>query len=947
MALGSGYKSSADTIVTATGDAYGLHIMKADEKDGYTFHEVASLLHKDIDVGPWTGYTCTTGSGRYAAAVYMPSLWLNRPGAAERGAFAAVVRLSDGKATEVAEGVQMSYSSPGCGPGDRVLFSSSTASDTSSGTTTVISADAATGKVTGNRKAKGQITHLLPTASGDYGVLDGKLVKLSGSGKNVKALAQTALDGPVFALTASQGTSLDMGTVERGKSVISRWQGGKLTRVGSAPVGSVHLFPRAGGDMVVGDVKNLDTSLAPGLQARHASRSIEAVSREGHLAATSVFSDQMKGLTSQIGAPSVQGAGTIRIKATALDSGSSASATVDTGAKPVKDPSKPSVDPAAFVASSTSDDIDPLTCGEGGPESQCLSGSGVPVYGDILGSDYPCIVKRLDPKRQALQAPADQVEWAVDQAVHGDLTLSRPKDWHSTGLDAFSPQGLFPQPVLTDGGTVPAQVVLGLLAQESNFKQASWHAVYGISGDPTQADWFGNGDSIHSYPDSGAADCGYGISQVTTGMNPLKDSEVFNTTEAGAIATDYASNIAAGLRILGEKWNQLKELGMNVNDGSSKYIENWYMALWGYNSGIYTDPNNKEGLGFLNNPANPNYPPDRDGFLRDTYDDASHPADWPYQERVLGWAEHPQLTWQGNASYIQPNFPGAVFTSLNLPSNYFLFCDPNVNNCTPNASDPCPSWDAQCRWNQSVSWISGQDSSNSSTEALAFGLGSSEPPITRQYDYGPCITGPTSDDPSTVVVDDLNQHEDTYGCGDFEAAESEKFSLQLGDNFTYIRDDGTARATPYIAQIDLHQIGVGYDGHSFFTHNYATNDFFHRVTARWEVDQKFLPASTDVGKRYDVWVHLPSHGAQASVVYQAIPGRNDSSAAVLTCDLNQGAHSNGTDTWVDLGTAQFWKGGRIEADNEHEAGTGDEDVDFDAVAFVPYNNAKAGLCWKS
>jgi hypothetical protein len=45
-----------------------------------------------------------------------------------------------------------------------------------------------------------------------------------------------------------------------------------------------------------------------------------------------------------------------------------------------------------------------------------------------------------------------------------------------------------------------------------------------------------------------------------------------------------------------------------------------------------------------------------------------------------------------------------------------------------------------------------------------------------------------------------------------------------------------------------------------------------------------------------------------------------------------------------MGTFTFWKGGRIEADNLHDAGTGDDNVVFDAIAFVPFNYADPGPC---
>ncbi|MEE4543357.1 hypothetical protein V2S66_15430 [Streptomyces sp. V4-01] len=968
-ALGGDYTSSSDFTVQGTGDSAGFHILLGTEREGFAFHEIARLGSTDLmDAGPWTGEVCTTGSGRYAAAVYAPSLWTNTPGAMARGAFAAVIRLSDGKVTPVTSGVQLAYFSPGCGDGDLVDFTRSTVTDTSAGDTTVFRTDAATGRITSTSTVSGQATHVVPTAQGTVAVLDDNLVTLTPDAahrQTLKATVRAALPGPVFALTPATGGDLDLGTVEKGQSVIHRFHAGTLTRLGAGKVGDVKLFPGQDGDIVVGDVRGVDTAHAPGLSKHVLAKQPESVSRQGHLVITSLASDQMKGITTQLGSPSLQGVGVIRMTGVASRSGAVASSAVGadprvplssaTGPAPSAGaaPASPSAtaaatkvkaataQPAAATATAP-DDTEPRNCGEGALESQCIA-AGVPVYGDVPGFDYPCVVKRLDPKRQAVQASANLVEWAVDQGVHGDLTVQRPKDYNDTGLAAYTPQGLFAPPVLSGGGQIPAQLVLGLLAQESNFKQASWHALYGTSGDPTQADWFGNGDSIHYYPDSGKADCGYGIAQVTTGMSVLKSPQ-YDTLHAGAIATDYAANIAAGLDILAEKWNQLQDLQMHVNNNSPKYLENWYMALWGYNSGVYTDPNNKEGLGYLNNPANPTYAPDRKAFLLYNYDDASKPAGWPYQEKVLGWSEVPQLTWNGNPSYAKPSF-GGLGIMENLPTNYFLFCDQNVNACTPNAADPCPTWDDQCRWDASVSWIDDQQDGNSTREKLAYSLGSSEPPLQHANPTGPCLDGPVADDPYTLIVDDLDAHEDTYGCGDFEGADDGKFSLQLGDNFTYYRDDQTMRGTPYIAQIDLHQIGSGYDGHSFFTHSYPTNDWFHKVTASWEPNPiKVPPFDQPGGQRYDVWIHLPATAAQAIVRYNFIPGRNNDGFVTHNCRINQATHSNGQDTWLEMGSFPFWKGGRITADNLHDAGTGDADVAFDAVAFEPAVVGVQGTC---
>ncbi|MFF3857508.1 hypothetical protein, partial [Micromonospora sp. NPDC002575] len=62
-------------------------------------------------------------------------------------------------------------------------------------------------------------------------------------------------------------------------------------------------------------------------------------------------------------------------------------------------------------------------------------------------------------------------------------------------------------------------------------------------------------------------------------------------------------------------------------------------------------PSEPWGLGWYNNPANPLYPPHRLPFLDtslnpDANHDAAHPQDWPYEEKVMGWA-----AWSIDAGY--------------------------------------------------------------------------------------------------------------------------------------------------------------------------------------------------------------------------------------------------------------------------------------------------------
>ncbi|MEL5958972.1 hypothetical protein AADR41_30145 [Streptomyces sp. CLV115] len=249
-ALGKGWKSFSDTSVTGTGDTAGFHILRADESSSFAYQQVADLRESALgDIGPWTGYVCTTGSGRYAAAVYAPSLITNRPAMMAKDAFAAVVDLTTGKVTKPVTGVELAYYSPGCGATDTVTFTRSGVGDDGRGDTTVYDVAAATGTVV-CATVHGQFTNPLPTADGnDLGGLGGKLVKVSEGGRTTTL---TPLSGRLFGLAPSQGGAVDLATVQGGKDAVTRWDGTRLTPLGTAPLRSLALFRQAHGDLVAG-----------------------------------------------------------------------------------------------------------------------------------------------------------------------------------------------------------------------------------------------------------------------------------------------------------------------------------------------------------------------------------------------------------------------------------------------------------------------------------------------------------------------------------------------------------------------------------------------------------------------------------------------------------------------------------------------------------------------
>jgi hypothetical protein len=540
------------------------------------------------------------------------------------------------------------------------------------------------------------------------------------------------------------------------------------------------------------------------------------------------------------------------------------------------------------------------------------------------------------------------IEWAVDQAVHGRLMVERPWNYLKAGQAAYQPQSMFHLNTLADGGTVPAQIMLGIIAQETNMSQASWHAAVGDLGNPLIANYYGS-YSINTV-DYSKSDCGYGIAQVTSGMRIDTLPQTYTHAQQVAIATDYAANIAAALNILIDKWNQLKQdpAGPSwVNDGSSQYVENWFLAIWAYNSGYYpsTDiglsPNDGHyGVGWLNNPANPQYDASRDPFLRNEhYQDALIPSHWSYPERIMGWIETPQLKGvPANGAYSTPSYGSQSNGKVTNPKDYYdnyIFCD-SVNACSSQQPlDPCPSVNSSCWWHGTAEFAACP--ARCATEKLAYSLGSSEPEVVSFWESA-CVSLSGGRDSyrdtslPILTVYDLN---DTgqYALGCDVSVSNGKFTIRMGSP----SGGYGALYAPY----DLHQLGAGYKGHMWFTHVYPDDwtfgdfeDFYeprHQIIGTWTPD---LAGQTAQTQRYDILVSLPSHGASYKSAEYVI-WQNWLDIASDSCVINQGS-SAGTDTWRYLGSYDLAPGARVQLSNigaSSEDGT--VDIAYDAVAFIP------------
>jgi hypothetical protein len=1003
-AFGGAWNSSSDEVVTGVGDSDGFHVLVSRERDAYQWTNLVTLDVPELDMGAWTGELCTTGDDKYAVVVYAPSAFSNHPELMEAGAFASVVDLATGAVTPVASGIQLAYHTPGCGTGDTAVLTRALGDNEQE--TQVLDVDAASGRVTAVRTVNDQITNVVPTASGDEGLVGGSLVSLNTDG-SYRRLA--TLPGAAYGLVATS-TGIDTVTVAGGKAVVDHWDGHSLHQLGTGDPHNLALFQEDGGnDLLVGAVGGIKTA-GTSLRTATAARAPQAVSRQGGLLVDGVSDEEVAALGRAVPGQPATGSLTGRIDITAHAAGSATKASglliangpVATGTVAAQSPGAgPAAQPAPNAAAGNVAQLKPQAYKPGGSNPAPANDDeiGVPLNTLDESVNPTCLIPRNSPTDQALQPTSQMVEWAADQESADELTVQRPTDYLGTAQPAYQPEQMFPLPVVAGEQQVdiPAQVLLGIFSQESNFEQASWHAVAGDGGNPLISDYYGTAydtkiaDNDDAVPDYAHTDCGYGIGQVTDGMSSL-DADPFTTEQATAVATDYAANVAASAQILAQTWNELASMSppMLVNDGNPTYIENWFMAIWGYNSGVYPESeqgsNGGYGVGWFNNPANPNYPANRDPFMDEgtTINDAANPQLWTYEEKVMGWIANPQRNANGQADFAIPYFAGGVTdfyngdATENLPMNtasggFYTWCT-SVNSCSPSSpSNPCPADSSACWWHLPVSWITNESSSNATVEGLDYALGSSEPAMVPKYSAD-CPSETAFKNQFTeatwgvLVVPDLNDPSDnTRGCA--WGASNGKFTLRLGDNIVLDNNlSNDMQANPLSAQIDMHQIGSGFLGHFYFTHSYdsgqttiplsgggtetyngvAANSFVdgannvlntfvpsqvqHQVVGTWT---PAIPPGT-AAQTYEIYLSIPDHGAsEPNTVYHIDAGENGgTSQGSSTCAVSQSTGNN-NNTWKLMGSYTLYPGADVWLTNMLPGGNGNADVSYGAMVFIP------------
>ncbi|MEV4377329.1 SGNH/GDSL hydrolase family protein [Streptosporangium sp. NPDC049644] len=948
--------------VTSAGDASGFHVLAAEQSSGYQWRTVATLSEPGMDTNQWVGNVCVTGSGKSIVAVYAPRHFTNRPHLFSRGAFAAIIDVDTGEVTKLKQQTSLAYYNPGCGSGDQAVLTQGTIEGRAS--TGLLRIDTAKKAMAERVITAGQVTSAVAAGTKVFAAKGNQLVEVSASGK-IKRLATA--DSVPFDLRPTADGGVAFAEQHGARVTVRHYRAGSTRTLATGTLGKLSVRSGDNGKVfLLGEAEQVgslphEVSILPA--PPHAE-----VSSDGGLLVESAASRSLRAgrlgdpKDTAISGPSADKSGESSVDVTAR--------VVATGAEVAFE-----VSPQARVSpqADTGRAVNPrLAVARPAPEGASVAAS----TGGTVDTGYTCAVPRNDPTIQVYQPHWRQVEWAVDQLVFKDrLNITRgtaTTSWKGSGLAPWNPQDMFPAPDLIGGGRIPVSIMLGVLAQESNLWQAQRNVLEGETGNPLIGNYYGlklydTNPSNDWEVDFSEADCGYGISQQTDHMRKAGHARPGETLwppdKQKAVALDYVTNIAAGMQTLASKWNEiLQDTGgqAKINNGDPSKIENWYFAVWAYNSGWHPksakdgndsngNPNNGAwGVGWANNPTNPDWHAGRYPFLDgNNYADASHPQWWPYQEKVLGWSAWPiaktywdatQEKWADQAGY---NAPWWISDSLRreiVPTlgaaggwavdiNAFCYIAPagsgaEDNDCFPGTSSgstvtngTCMRSDFKCWWHMPKAWKSDCAATCGNEAYIRYDNTWAAKERDEPTDHWtPCLTSGLP--AGALVVDDVLKSVPAIrgGCDNSGWTNNGTLTFEFGQ-------DAAGRVP---ARADFQQLGNGFGGHEWFgyTRNLANNGQVMEVKGTWALD-----SSNPIHGWARVLVHVPKRRAESHQAPYTIDLGN---GTTHTRYLSVGREEN---SWQSLGAFQFDGVPKVALSTLNFDGNGTFPIAWDAIAF--------------
>ncbi|MYH67063.1 MAG: hypothetical protein F4152_00345 [Dehalococcoidia bacterium] len=163
-----------------------------------------------------------------------------------------------------------------------------------------------------------------------------------------------------------------------------------------------------------------------------------------------------------------------------------------------------------------------------------------------------------------------------------------------------------------------------------------------------------------------SGDCGYGLGQITTGMENHAGSP---SARQALVGTHFLFNVAEAARMLAEKWNHayLPIAG----EGDPSVVEDWYYAVWAYN-----------GFAYVNHPQ---YYAEHESIWLDWVGHANNPYLDPMRGDVWHCNDRNAPTWINSGDgvtpwfgYMEYTYPERVYGCMRHPPEYpaRLYDDP-------------------------------------------------------------------------------------------------------------------------------------------------------------------------------------------------------------------------------------------------------------------------------